>query len=68
MSLSARRPGDHRCGVARQGGDGGKKPYLSQAHIPISPDQGQYMYQTARLIGAKTLPLGHGLEYSVYLG
>ncbi len=33
----------------------GMKPYLSQAYIPISPDQGQYMYQTARLIGAKTI-------------
>jgi predicted O-methyltransferase YrrM len=33
----------------------GMKPYLSNAYIPISPDQGQYMYQTARLIGAKTI-------------
>src|ERR1700684_1739138 len=31
------------------------KPYLSQAYIPISADQGQYMYQTARLIGARTI-------------
>ena len=33
----------------------GMKPYLSNAYIPISPDQGQYMYQTARLIGARTI-------------
>jgi predicted O-methyltransferase YrrM len=33
----------------------GMKPHLSQAYIPISADQGQYMYQTARLIGAKTI-------------
>jgi predicted O-methyltransferase YrrM len=33
----------------------GMKPHLANAYIPISPDQGQYMYQTARLIGARTI-------------
>jgi predicted O-methyltransferase YrrM len=33
----------------------GMKPYLKNAYIPISPEQGQYMYQTARLIGARTI-------------
>src|SRR5882757_8841759 len=33
----------------------GMKPYLKNAYIPISPEQGQYMYQTARLIGARNI-------------
>ena len=31
------------------------KPHLSNAYIPISPDQGQFLYQTARLVNAKTI-------------
>ncbi len=31
------------------------KPHLSNAYIPISEDQGRFLYQTARLTGAKTI-------------
>jgi len=31
------------------------KPHLANAFIPISPDQGRFLYQTARLTGAKTI-------------
>jgi predicted O-methyltransferase YrrM len=31
------------------------KPHLSNAYIPISPDQGQFLYQTARLVNARTI-------------
>jgi predicted O-methyltransferase YrrM len=31
------------------------KPHLKNAFIPISPDQGRFLYQTARLIRARTI-------------
>ena len=31
------------------------KPFLKNAYIPISPEQGRFLYQTARLIDAKTI-------------
>jgi len=31
------------------------KPFLKDAYIPISPDQGRFLYQTARLIDARTI-------------
>jgi predicted O-methyltransferase YrrM len=31
------------------------KPHLKNAFIPISPDQGRFLYQTAPLIGARTI-------------
>src|SRR5689334_5117546 len=60
LGIPARRPGGDRRGGARQAGDGGPamegmKPYLKNAYIPISPEQSQYMYQTARLIGARNI-------------
>jgi len=33
----------------------GALPYLKDAYIPISPEQGGVLYQTARLIGAQTI-------------
>jgi len=33
----------------------GVLPYLSDAYIPISPEQGELLYHTARLVGARTL-------------
>ena len=33
----------------------GVQPYLKDAYIPISPEQGDLLYLTARLIGARTL-------------
>src|SRR5579859_1714425 len=31
------------------------KPYLKDAFIPIEPEAGRFLYQTARLIGARTI-------------
>jgi predicted O-methyltransferase YrrM len=33
----------------------GVLPYLKDAYIPITPDQGAFLYQSARLIGARTI-------------
>ena len=33
----------------------GVKPYLKDAFIPIEPEAGRFLYQTARLIGARTI-------------
>jgi predicted O-methyltransferase YrrM len=33
----------------------GALPYLKDAYIPITPDQGQFLYLTARLIEARTI-------------
>jgi predicted O-methyltransferase YrrM len=33
----------------------GALPYLKDAYIPVTPDQGKFLYLTARLIGARTI-------------
>jgi predicted O-methyltransferase YrrM len=33
----------------------GVTPYLKDAYIPITPEQGKFLYLTARLIGARTI-------------
>jgi len=33
----------------------GAIPYLKDAYLPVTPDQGKFLYLTARLIGARTI-------------
>jgi predicted O-methyltransferase YrrM len=48
----------------------GALPYLKDAYIPISPDQGRFLYLTARLIDARTI-VEFGTSFGIsalYLG